>query len=448
MALNAGVDMDMASESMIATLKKSLNEGKVTMTQINVACRRVLEAKYKLGLLNKLKRIIDAENISRVTLTPENKKVAKEAALKSIVLLENKNNILPIKKTSSIALIGPFANSQPEMFSTWSFTGDPRSVVTMFDGIKKITNNVIYAQGTQISNDTILNRKLHLSFDPELQKQLVAEALEVANKSDVILAVLGESTNMSGESKSRVDISIPQCQQELLKALKNTGKPVVLILVNGRPLTILDDLKYADAVLETWRLGTEAGDAIADVVFGNYNPSGKITMTFPRSVGQIPVYYNHKNTGRPIVAGESEDFVSSYKDQSNLPLYPFGYGLSYTSFKYGNINISDTLLVGREKTLKTRINITNNGKYAGEETVQLYIRDMVASITRPIKELKQFKKVHLESGETKEVFFEITPEDLKFYNSNLIWDWESGAFTVYIGTNSEEVKQAKFIWNK
>lgn len=451
LSLNAGVDMDMASESMIASLKQSLNEGKVTIAQIDAACRRILEAKYKLGLFTNPYRNFDPDKAAKVTLTDENKKVAKDAALKSIVLLKNSKNTLPLKKNSTIALIGPFADNKQEMFSMWAFMGDAKSAVTMLEGIRKLNPNVQYSEGTQVSNDTLFNKKNRKFFDEKQQQKLVNEALEIAKKSDVVVVVLGETANMSGEAKSKTELSLPNCQKELLKALKATGKPVVLVLVNGRPLTVESDLQYADAVLETWRMGTGAGDALADVLFGNYNPSGKLTMTFPRSIGQIPIYYNHKNTGRPTVEGSKGGFLSftsSYIDQQNSPLFPFGFGLSYTSFNYGEIALSDTLLTGNNKILKAKINITNSGKYAGEETVQLYLNDPVASVTRPVKELKQFHKVYLQAGETKEINFNITPEDLKFFNSNLVWDWESGEFVVFIGTNSEEVKQARFVWNK
>lgn len=448
LALKAGVDMDMASESMAVSLKKSLAEGKVTMDEINAACQKVLEAKYKLGLFEDPYRNYNPEKSSKVILTDENKQVAKEAALKSIVLLQNKNKVLPLKKDSRIALIGPLANNQYEMFSAWAFRGDGKSVVTIYEGIKKKTPNVIYAEGTQILDDTISIKKLRLQYDEAKQRQLVAEALEATKKSDVIVVMLGESRNMSGEAKSQTDISLPNCQRELLRELKSTGKPVVLLLANGRPMTIQNDLPYADAVLETWRLGTMAGDAVADVLFGDYNPSGKLTMTFPRSVGQIPIYYNHKNTGRPYEEGGKENFVSNYFDQYNSPLFPFGYGLSYTSFDYSKIVLSDTLLAGTNSTLKAKISITNTGSLAGEETIQLYLNDPVASVARPVKELKNFQKIFLQPGETKKVIFNLTTEDLKFYNNNLEWTWESGQFVIYIGTNAQELKQAEFIWNK
>jgi len=448
LAINAGTDMDMASESFVGYLKQSVQEGKVTMATIDAACRRVLEIKYKLGLFTNPYRNFDPDKASRVTLTKENRKTAREAALKSMVLLENKNNTLPLNKNSKIALIGPFADSKAEMFSMWVLKGEVDSVVTIYEGLKKVNPHVSFSTGTQVTDDDFLESFIGAGYDAENQTKLISEALELAKKSDVIVTVLGESKGMSGEAKSRADISIPNCQVELLKALKSTGKPIVLLIASGRPLTIQNALPYVDAVVETWHLGTEAGSAVADVLFGDYNPSGKLAMTFPRSVGQIPIYYNHKNTGRPYDGGRKKNFKSNYIDQSNSPLYPFGYGLSYTTFTYGKVQLSDTLLTGDNKTLKAKVNITNTGKYAGEETVQLYLNDPVASVTRPVKELKNFKKVFLQPGETKEVSFDITPEDLKFYNSNFSWDWESGDFLVYVGTNSDASNKAKFVWNK
>lgn len=448
LSLKAGVDLDMASESMVSTLQKSLDEGNISIKEIDNAVRKVLEAKYKLGLFDNPYLYNDLENAAKVTLTNENKLVSKEAALKSIVLLEN-NGVLPLNKNNKIALIGPLANRKNEMFSMWAFSGDAGSAVTILDGIKNKAVEVVYAEGSLVDDNPItLAKNGGKVFDESKQESLIAEALEIAKSADVIVAYLGESSAMSGEAKSRTNISIPNCQRELLKKLKSTGKPIVLVLINGRPLTIQDDLKYADAVLETWKLGTEAGNAVADVIFGDYNPSGKLTMTFPRSVGQIPIYYNHKNTGRPYTPGVKETFVSNYTDEYNTPLYPFGYGLSYTTFNYGDIQLSDSLLTDTDRKLIAKIKVTNTGKISGEETVQMYLHDPVASVASPVKELKSFRKVFLQPGETREVTFSITPEDLKFYNSNLNWDWESGRFVVYIGTNSQEVKEAKFVWNK
>ncbi len=448
LALNAGVDMDMASESMIASFKQSLLEKNISMSQINDACRRVLEAKYKLGLFSNPFRNNNPDKADIVTLTKENLKTAKEAAVKSIVLLKNDNYTLPLSRTSKIALIGPFADNKSEMFSMWSFTGDEKKVVTLFESLKNQDLNVEYAEGSQITDNTYFNELNNITFDSSKQEKMIAHAIDICKNADVIVVMLGESKNMSGEAKSFTDISLPHCQSNLLKKIKTTGKPVVLILTNGRPMTLENDLLNADAVLETWRLGTEAGDAISDVLFGNYNPSGKITMSFPRSVGQIPIYYNHKNTGRPYTPGGKSSYVSNYQDKANSPLFPFGYGLSYTTFKYSDIRLSDTLVIGEIKTLKATVKVTNSGKFAGEETVQLYLNDPVASVTRPVKELKQFNKVFLQPGETKDVCFTLTTEDLKFYNSDLKWDWESGSFIVYIGTNSDDVKMSEFIWKK
>ena len=448
LALTAGVDMDMVSEGFVAFLKESLSNGTVTLGQIDTACRRVLEAKYKLGLFKDPYKSFNPQRADSVTLTAGNKEVARIAAEKSFVLLKNTKNALPLKKNSKIALIGPFANDRSEMLSSWSPLGDVNSIITIYEGLKKVFSNVEYTQGTQVNNDSLFNVKRKGKYDISLQNKLVSDALSIANKSDVIVAVLGESTEMSGEAKSRADISIPECQVDLLKALRATGKPVVLLIMSGRPLTIENVLKYSDAILMIWRPGTEAGNAVANILTGNYNPSGKLTMTFPRSVGQIPIYYNHKNTGRPYVEGGEETYLSNYMDEHNTPLFPFGYGLSYTTFQYEKIKLTDTLLLGNSKTLKASIKVTNVGKIAGEETVQLYLTDPVASITRPVKELKQYQKVLLQPGESKEVVFNLTVNDLKFYNDKLIWDWEPGTFIVYIGGNSQEISQTRFIWKK
>lgn len=447
-ALTAGVDMDMVSEGFVAYLKQSLDQGKITKEQIDTAVRRVLEAKYKLGLFKDPYKDFDPQRADRVTLTPENKNVARIAAQKSFVLLKNDRQVLPLEENSKIALVGPFADDRAEMLSSWSPLGDVENIISILEGLKKRNPNVIYAQGTQVNNDTLFNKKRKGEFDITVQKKLVDEALQIASESDVIVAVLGESKEMSGEAKSRTDISIPECQVELLRALKATGKPVVLLMMSGRPLTIENVLQYTDATLAIWRPGTEAGNAVANVLFGDYNPSGKLTMTFPRSVGQIPIYYNHKNTGRPYVEGGEETYLSNYLDERNSPLFPFGYGLSYTSFSYGDIVLSDTLIAGENSKLKATIKIANKGEIAGEETVQLYIADPVATVTRPVKELKRFQKLYLKPGESEEVSFEITVDDLKFYNSQLDYGWEPGKFVIYIGGDSQDVNQAEFVWQK
>jgi beta-glucosidase len=319
-ALHAGVDMDMASESMRAAIPELLKEKKITMAQIDIACRRVLEAKYKLGLFDNPYRNFSLQKAEKAFLTKENLQVSKEAALKSIVLLKNDNMTLPLKKNTKIALIGPWGDDQSEMSSMWAFAGETKTFVSFFNGIKNQNPDVVFSAGSFNTDDSVFIKKTRSYYNEAEQQKMIAEALEVAKKSDVIVAVLGESKTMSGEAKSLTDISIPECQRKLLKTLKATGKPVVLVLVNGRPLTIEGDLPYADAVIETWRLGNEAGNALADVLFGNYNPSGKLTMTFPRSVGQIPIYYNHKNTGRPYTEGKKENFVSNYLVIPHLPM--------------------------------------------------------------------------------------------------------------------------------
>jgi beta-glucosidase len=448
LAFNAGVDIDMVSEGFVAFFNQSLKDGKITKEQVDNACRRVLKAKYKLGLFDNpyksLKHGLEKEAI----LTAENKEVARIAAQKSFVLLKNDRHVLPLKENCKIALIGPFADDRQEMLSSWSPLGDLESIISIYEGLQERNPNVLYAQGTQVNNDTLFNKKRNGKYDVTMQEKLVNEALTIANESDVIVAVLGESKEMSGEAKSRADISIPECQVDLLKALKATGKPVVLLIMSGRPLVIENLLQYTDATLAIWRPGTEAGNAVANVLFGDYNPSGKLTMTFPRSVGQIPIYYNHKNTGRPYIEGREENYLSNYIDEYNSPLFPFGYGLSYTTFTYDDIVLSDSIIVGEKSILKANIRIANTGEVAGEETVQLYIADPVATITRPVKELKNFQKLYLKPGENKEVSFEITVDDLKFYNSNLDYDWEPGEFFIYLGGNSKDVRQSKFVWQK
>ena len=341
------------------------------------------------------------------------------------------------------------------MLGTWVVAGDWKKSITVMDGVKNLAGNgvnILYAKGANITDDTILMKNANaLGVEVELDKaspeELINEAVVTASKADVIVAVLGEAADMSGESSSRSDINIPESQKNLLKALVKTGKPVVLVLINGRPLTLTWENDNVNAILEAWAPGTEAGNAVADVLFGNYNPSGKITATFPRSVGQIPIYYNHKNTGRPYDGKGSGKFKSYYMDISNDPLYPFGYGLSYTNFDYSDLKLSKNNLKGDE-TLTATVSITNTGKYAGEETVQLYISDPVASVTRSVKDLKGFKKVFLQPGEKKEVSFAVTPKQLKFYNSNLKYDWEAGEFIIQVGTNSANTKSANVQWAK
>jgi beta-glucosidase len=456
LALKAGTDMDMVGEGFLTTLKKSLDEGKITVKDIDLACRRVLEAKYKLGLFSDPYRYMNAERAKTDLMTPENLKTAREIATRSMVLLKNDKQILPLKKSGTIAVIGPLGNSKKDMIGTWAIAGNQDKICSVVEGMKNVGGNsvtVLYAKGSELTDNPLLLKSDPL-FSPDQKKssetvtspeQLLKEALQTAEKADVIVAVLGESTAWSGEASSMSDIGIQKVQQNLLKALLGTGKPVVLVLINGRPMTLAWENANVSAILEAWAGGTEAGNAIANNLFGDYNPSGKLTTTFPVSVGQIPLYYNHKNTGRPMDVNNK--FTSKYLDISNDPLYPFGYGLSYTTFEYGDIKLSKSKLKGDEK-LTASVTLTNTGKVAGEEVVQLYIQDPVASISRPVKELKNFKKVLLQPGEKKDISIEITINDLKFYNSDLKYDWEPGDFIIYIGTNSRDVKSVKVNWVK
>jgi beta-glucosidase len=456
LALKAGTDMDMVGEGFLTTLKKSLDEGKITIKDIDIACRRILEAKYKLGLFTDPYRYMNPQRVKTDALTPENLKSAREIATRSMVLLKNDKQILPLKKSGTIAVIGPLANSRKDMIGTWAFNvGD--KVSSVVDGLKNIGGgsvNVLYAKGSELTDNPMLaksdapfarpgeKQKSEPVISPE---QLLKEALQTAEKADVIVAVLGESSSWSGEASSMSDIGLQKVQQNLLKSLLATGKPVVLVLINGRPMTLGWENANVSAILEAWAGGTEAGNAVASILFGDYNPSGKLTTTFPLSVGQIPLYYNHKNTGRPM--DPNNKFTSKYLDISNDPVYPFGYGLSYTTFSYGDIKPGKKQLKGDE-TLTASVTVTNTGKVAGEEVVQLYIQDPVASVSLPVKELKNFKKVMLQPGEKKIVDFEITTDDLKFYNSDLKYDWEPGEFIIYIGTNSRDVKSARVNWTK
>jgi beta-glucosidase len=455
LALKAGTDMDMVGEGFLTTLKKSLEEGKITIDEINTACKRVLEAKYKLGLFDDPFRYMNEERALKVTMTPENVKFARETAERSIVLLKNGKNILPLKKSGTIAVVGPLADSKSDMSGTWAFLGDQKIISTIKEGLVNVGGSsvkVIYSKGSELSDNPGMDNSfnpLGMAGEKKVEKRspeaLIRDAVSAALQSDVVVAVLGESSAWSGEASSRSDINIPAPQEALLKALIATGKPLVLVLINGRPLTLGWENENVSAIVEAWAGGNETGNAVADVLFGDYNPSGKLTTTFPISVGQIPLYYNHLNTGRPI--DPKNKFTSKYLDITNDPLYPFGYGLSYTTFTYGDIILNKNELKGDE-TLTVTVPITNSGKYPGEEVVQLYIADPAASISRPVKELKNFKKIMIQPGETKSIELNVTTDDLKFYNSDLRYDWEPGDFIIYAGTNSRDAKGLKVIWNK
>ena len=454
-ALNAGIDMDMVGEGFLTTLKKSLDAGKVTEEAINTACRRILEAKYKLGLFDDPYRYCNEDRFRTEIMRPENLAAARKIAAHSMVLLKNQDQLLPLKKSGTIALIGPLADNQRNMLGTWSVSGDPAKSVTILQGIRNVAGDgvtVLYAKGANISDDSAFVSHVNV-FGPEIEKDprspedLLQEAVETARKADVVVAVLGEAADMTGESSSMSNIGLQESQENLLQALAKTGKPIVLVLMNGRPMTLTWEDAHIPAILDTWFGGTEEGNALADVLFGNYNPSGKLTTSFPRNVGQIPIYYDHFNTGRPFHKGDSPKFKSDYLDVSNDPLYPFGYGLSYTSFAYSPVSLDKTSLKGNA-VLHAAVTVTNTGKYAGEETVQLYITDPVASVSRSVEDLKGFQKIFLQPGESKVVNFPITTADLKFYNEALKYDWEPGEFIIRIGTSSADTQSAKVDWQK
>lgn len=451
LALTAGLDMDMVGEGYLTTLKKSLAEGKVNKQLIDASCRRILEAKYKLGLFDDPYRYCNEERMKKEVLSNDKRQFARQIAERSFVLLKNDNQALPLRKSGAIALIGPLANDKSNMLGTWAVSGDARSSIPVLDGIRNMMGNdatVTYAKGANITDDPELAQKANVfgervSIDSRSPDGMIDEAVKIASQSNVVVAVLGEASEMSGEAASRSNIGLPESQQKLLAALAKTGKPLVLVLMSGRPLTLEWENQTAAAILQVWHAGSEAGNAIADVLFGNHNPSGRLTMSFPRNVGQIPIYYNAKNTGRPNNGDVFGKFRSNYLDVANSPLFPFGYGLSYTAYSYSDIGLDKSVLTAGG-SIRATVTVTNTGNYDGEETVQLYIRDLVGSITRPLKELKGFQKIFLKKGESREVSFDIRPDMLRFYNQQLKYVWEPGKFKVFIGTNSRDVKEAGF----
>jgi beta-glucosidase len=449
LSLEAGVDMDMVSEIMVEHIGALRKEERVSQELIDNACRRILEAKYKLGLFEDPYRYVDGKRAEETVLKQEFRDAAREIACKSMVLLKNENGTLPLNKEGSIALIGPLVKSRRDVQGNWRGAGRDGDAISVEQGIRDLTGSDVlihYAKGANLTDDIQLLYKLNGhggGLESHPPKELLNEALRVASRSDVVVAVVGESQGMSGESACRTELGIPESQANLLKALKNTGKPLVIVLMNGRPLTLEWEHAHADAILETWFAGTEAGHAIADVLFGVYNPSGKLTATFPRKVGQVPIHYNHKKIGRPYGGDPLDKFKSQYLDVSNEPLYPFGYGLSYTGFAYSNLKLSSTQLEP-SGSIQVAVEVTNTGKYAGEEVVQLYVQDLVGSVTRPVKELKGYQKIFLEAGDGQTVTFTITEEDLRFYNMDMEYVAEPGDFKVYVGTNSRDVLEAEF----
>lgn len=455
LALRAGIDMDMVGEGFLTTLQQSLSEEKVTLEQIDQACRRILEAKYKLGLFDDPFRYCDLKRATSEIGTPEHLAKAREIAARSFVLLKNENQVLPLSKKGKIALVGPLADNGNNMAGMWSVAVDHDQSVSVLKGFQDAVGDqaeIRYARGCNLVDDPKLDQ--WINFGPatidtlHTSEELIQEAVALASSCDVVVAAMGEAAEMSGESSCRSDLSLPGSQRDLLEALIKTGKPVVLVLFTGRPLTIPWEAQHLPAIINVWFGGTQAGNAIADVIFGKVNPSGKLPVTFPQTVGQIPLYYNHKNTGRPLPDGEwYQKYRSNYLDVTNEPLFPFGFGLSYTHFTYGDLRLDKILLKGEEK-LTASVTITNDGKVDGDEIVQLYIRDKIGSITRPVKELKGFRKVHLKAGETRTIDFIISTEDLKFYNYDLKYDWESGEFIIMAGGNSRDVKSAEVTWLK
>ena len=451
LSLKAGLDMDMVGEGFITTLEVSLKEGKVTEHEIDLACYRILRAKFLLGLFDDPYRYISEARSTKEILTVENRKTAREAARRSFVLLKNNNRVLPLKKSGTIALVGPLADSKYNMLGTWAPTGNPALSIPVIEGFRNVVGNkidLLYAKGSNIIDDTLSAKKINVfgkrvEIDMRSPEEMIQEALTISRKADVIVAVVGEASEMSGESSSRSNISLPESQKKLLRALARTGKPLVLIMMSGRPLELVEENDLADAIIQTWHPGIEAGNAIADVVFGDYNPSGKLSVTFPRNVGQIPIYYRISNTGRPQIGDAFQKFKSNYLDVENTPLFPFGYGLSYTHFEYANLKLSKETL-SQNDTLHVSVEVKNIGNLDGEEVVQLYTHDVVASVTRPLKELKGFRKVFIAKGETKKINFEITEKDLRFYNGNLDFNSESGDFQFFIGGNAREGVSGNF----
>lgn len=451
-SLKAGTDMDMCAFGFIGTLKKSLEEGKITMAEIDTAVRRILEAKYKLGLFENPYKYNDVKREKKDIYTPEHRAEARRLATESFVLLKNENNLLPIEKKGKIALIGPMGDSRKNMAGTWSVAAVHDNYKSLKEGLEdalKGKAELLYAKGSNLYADPKLEAACtvfgHDMRDPRSEEELLAEALKVADEADVILAAIGEASESAGESSSRTELTLPDTQQRLLETLLATGKPVVMLNFSGRPTVLTWEAEHVPAILNVWFGGSEAADAIADVVFGDVSPSGKLTASMPYNVGQIPVYYNHFNTGRPKIENnpDFQKYRSNYIDAPNEPLYPFGYGLSYTTFDYNGFTLDSNEMTADGK-IKASINVTNTGNREGREIVQFYIRDIQGSVARPIKELKHFESVTLAPGETKTIEFTVTPDDLKFYNYDLDFVAEPGEFQIMVGPDSRNLQSLPF----
>lgn len=451
LALNAGTDMDMVADGYVGTLEQALAESKVTLEAINRACRRILEAKYKLGLFDDPYRYLDAKRAKKLIYTPQHRADARALATETFVLLKNQGGLLPLRKTGKIALIGPLADTKANMPGTWSVAAAFNKYKSLREAMTDAVGNkaqILYAKGSNIMNDaqieangSMFGREIR---DSRSADEMLREALDIAAKADVIVTAMGETSEMSGESSSRSSLTIPDAQQALLTALKQTGKPIVLLNFSGRATVMNWEDSNLDAILNVWFGGSEAGDAICDVLFGDKSPSGKLTVTMPKSVGQIPIYYNHLSTGRPLAEGKwFTKFQSNYLDIDNEPLYPFGYGLSYTTFKYGKLSLNKTSMTHAD-SIRATVTVTNTGNFDGEEIVQLYIRDVMGSVSRPVKELKDFCRISLKKGETKTVSFVIDADKLKFYNSTLDYVCEPGMFKIMVGPNSRDLQSKDF----
>lgn len=453
-ALTAGTDMDMCSSAYLAQLKACLSDGTVTMAQVDQAVRRVLEAKYKLGLFEDPYRYCDAKREKKALYTAEHRQTARDIAAQTFVLLKNANNILPLKKQGSIALIGPLADTRNNLPGCWSTGDKPEKYTTIKEAMQSYLGDkatVVYAQGSNIYDDSV--RQSAVDFGRPIPrgdaKQMLAEALKVAKNADVIVACLGEMAEMSGESSARTDLTMPDAEARLLKALVRTGKPVVLLNFAGRPTVLSWENDNVAAIMNVWFAGSETGDAICDVLFGDKVPTGKLVNSFPRTTGQVPIYYNRLNTGRPVEDGSKvfRKYQSNYTDVTQGPLYPFGYGLSYTTYSYSPVTLSSPTMTAGSKITATAT-VTNTGSRDGDEIVQFYIRDRFASIVRPVKELKGFQRIHLAKGESKTVTFDIDAATLSYYDNEGKAVLEPGDFDIMIGTNSANVQSAKLTLTK
>ena len=449
LALKAGTDMDMVADGFLGTLEKSLDEGKVTIDDIDKACRRILEAKYKLGLFDDPYRYLDSKRASKEIYTAEHRAAARKLATETFVLLQNKDNVLPLQRTAKIALVGPLANTRANMPGTWSVAAASDRYSTLLEAMRRAVGDrgeVMYAKGCNVCYDAELEKNSTM-FGREMRDErpvdvMRDEALRIARECDVIVAAMGEPSEMSGESSSRSELTILDAQKDLLTALLATGKPIVLLNFSGRT-TVMDwEVENIPTILNVWFGGSEAADAICDVVFGDVSPSGKLSATMPRSVGQVPVYYNHLNTGRPNPKWFTK-FTSNYLDVPNEPLFPFGYGLSYTTFNYSPMTLSSNSM-SASGSIQASVTVTNTGSREGAEVVQLYIRDLVGSIARPVQELKGFERISLKPGESRQVTFTIDADLLKFYNKDLDYVCEPGDFEVMIGTDSRNVQRKQF----